>query len=119
MLPGLFMIVLFSIVYALFYSFNCHIHELFWLIGFFVAFLDINNPTFRKTNSSGKTLDTRQKYFMQPWGGGRGGGVFGGKKGDRGLINGSLWSEMLYTGSGLLYTGISYLIFTILYEGRD
>ena len=45
------------------YSFNCHIHELFWLIGFFVAFLDINNLAFRKTNSSGKTLDTRQKIF--------------------------------------------------------
>ena len=32
-------------------------------IGFFVAFFDINNHAFRKTNSSGKTLDTRQKIF--------------------------------------------------------
>ena len=36
-LLGLFMIVILS-YYELFYSFNCHIHELFWLIGFFVAF---------------------------------------------------------------------------------
>ena len=58
----IFMIVLLS-YYALFYSFNCHIHELFWLIGFFVAFFYINNPAFCKTNSSGKTWDTRQKIF--------------------------------------------------------
>ena len=32
-------------------------------IGFFVAFFDTNNSAFRKTNSSGKTLDTRQKIF--------------------------------------------------------
>ena len=50
LLPGLFMIVLLS-YYTLFYSFNCHIHESFWLIGFFVAFFYINNPTFCKTNS--------------------------------------------------------------------
>ena len=31
LLPGLFMIVLLP-YYALFYSFNCHIHELFWLV---------------------------------------------------------------------------------------
>ena len=31
LLPGVFMIVLFP-YYALFYSFNCHIHELFWLV---------------------------------------------------------------------------------------
>ena len=31
LLPGLSMIVLFS-YYALFYSFDCHIHELFWLV---------------------------------------------------------------------------------------
>ena len=43
--------------------FNCHIHELFWVISIFVAFLDINNPAFCKINSSGKTLDTRQKIF--------------------------------------------------------
>ena len=30
-------------------------------IGFFVAFFDINNTALRKTNSLGKTLDTRQK----------------------------------------------------------
>ena len=36
-LPCLFMIVLLS-YYALFYSLNCHIHELFWLIGFYLAF---------------------------------------------------------------------------------
>ena len=30
-LPGLFMIVLLP-YYGLFYSFNCHIHELFWLV---------------------------------------------------------------------------------------
>ena len=63
LLPGLLMIVLLS-YYALFYSFNCYIHELFWLIiGFFVAFYKITNPAFCKTNSSGKTLDTRKKYF--------------------------------------------------------
>ena len=66
LLPGLFMNVL-SSYYVLFYSFNCHIHELFWLIGFFVTFFYINNPAVCKPNSSGKTLHTRQKYFMQPW----------------------------------------------------
>ena len=60
LLPGLFMIVLLS-YYESFNSFDCHIHESFWLIGFFVAFFYINNPAFCKTNSSGKTLDTRQK----------------------------------------------------------
>ena len=79
--------------YVLLYSFNWNIHELFWLmnysvlwnteiqnqqagaelkqiectkplnIGFFVAFFDTNNSAFRKTNSSGKNLDTRQKIF--------------------------------------------------------
>ena len=53
--------------YALFYSFNCHIHELFWLIGFFVTFLDINNPAFCKTNSSEKLWIPDKKYLMQPW----------------------------------------------------
>ena len=62
LLPGLSMIVLLS-YYALFYSFNSHIHELFWLIGFFVAFFYFNKPAFCKTNSSGKTLNTRQKIF--------------------------------------------------------
>ena len=62
LLTGLFMVVLLS-YYALFYSFNCHFHESFWLIGFFVAFFYINNPVFWKTNSLGKTLDTRQKIF--------------------------------------------------------
>ena len=52
--------------YVLFYSFNCHILELFWLIGFFVVSFYINNTMFCKTNSSGTTLDTRIKYFMQP-----------------------------------------------------
>ena len=33
---------------------------------FFVAFLDNNNPAFHKTNSSEKTLDTRQKIFCGP-----------------------------------------------------
>ena len=37
LLSGLFMIVLLS-YYELFYSFNCHIHESFRLIRFFVAF---------------------------------------------------------------------------------
>ena len=32
-------------------------------IGFFVAFFYIDNRVFRKTNSSGKPLDTRQKIF--------------------------------------------------------
>ena len=64
-LRGLFMIVLLSF-YVLFYSFNCHILELFWLIGFFVVSFYINNTMFCKTNSSGTTLDTRIKYFMQP-----------------------------------------------------
>ena len=32
--------------------------------GFFVAFFDINNRGFCKTNSSGKTLDTRQKILF-------------------------------------------------------
>ena len=45
----------------LFYSLYCH--ELLWLIGFFVTFFYINNPAFFKTNSLGKTLDTRQKIF--------------------------------------------------------
>ena len=35
-------------------------------IGFFVAFFDNNNPAFHKTNSLGKTLDTRQKKFCAP-----------------------------------------------------
>ena len=43
------------------------VHELFWLIGFFVAFFYINNPAFCETNSSGKTLDTRQKNFISEW----------------------------------------------------
>ena len=63
LLPGLSMVVLLS-HYVLFYSFNCHIHELFWLIGFFVAFFYRNNPEFCKTNPSGKTMDTRQKIFF-------------------------------------------------------
>ena len=29
----------------------------------FIAFFDINNPAFCKTNSSGKSLDTRQKIL--------------------------------------------------------
>ena len=62
LLPGLFMIVLLS-YFALFYSFNCHIHELSLLIGFFVTFFYFNNPVFCKTNSSGKTFYTRQKIF--------------------------------------------------------
>ena len=33
---------------------------------FFVTFFDNNNPAFHKTNSSGKTLDTRQKIFCAP-----------------------------------------------------
>ena len=35
-------------------------------IGFFVAFFDNNNPAFHKTNSLGKTLDTRQKKICAP-----------------------------------------------------
>ena len=33
-------------------------------ISFFVAFFYINNPAFRKTNSYGKNLDARQKYYV-------------------------------------------------------
>ena len=62
LLSGLFMIVLLS-YYELFYSFNCHMHESFWLIGFLVTFFHINNPALCKTNSLRKTLDTRQKIF--------------------------------------------------------
>ena len=49
--------------YALFYSLKCHINKLFWLIGFFVVFFYIDNHAFCKTNSSEKTMDTRQKIF--------------------------------------------------------
>ena len=62
LLPGLFIIVLLS-YYALFCSFNCHIHELFWLIGFVVAFSYTNKSAFCKTDSLRKTLDTRQKLL--------------------------------------------------------
>ena len=27
----------------------------------------LNNPVFCKTNSLGKNLDTRQKYYVKPW----------------------------------------------------
>ena len=36
-------------------------------IGIFIAFFDLRNHAIRKTNSSGKALDTRQKYYLQPW----------------------------------------------------
>ena len=32
-------------------------------IDFFVTFFDINNAAFHKTNSSGETLDTRQRIL--------------------------------------------------------
>ena len=35
-------------------------------IGFLAAYFDNNHPAFHKTNSSGKTLDTRQKIFYGP-----------------------------------------------------
>ena len=38
-------------------------------IRFFVAFYDIYNPLFRKTNSSGKIMDTKQKIFYAALGG--------------------------------------------------
>ena len=48
-------------------------------IGFFVTFFDKNNPTLRKTNSSGNVLDTRQKILCAAlvvvWVGGGGGVV--------------------------------------------
>ena len=60
LLPGLSIIVLLS-YYVLFYI--CHFHDLFHLIGFFVTFFYVINPAFCTTNSSRKTLDTRQKLF--------------------------------------------------------
>ena len=36
------------------------------ILFFFVTFFHINDPLFHKTNSLGKTLDTRQKIFCGP-----------------------------------------------------
>ena len=60
LLPGLFMMIILWPYYALFYRVQIECSKPFY-IAFFVTFFDTNNQVFCKTNSSGKTLDTRQK----------------------------------------------------------
>ena len=87
------------------------------ILTFFFSFFDINNRAFRKTNSLGKTLDTRQKIFLQPCTGpylaiqGHTGpyGAIRGHMGPHGTIRGNTGSYNPYMGPYVAiwgYTGL-------------